>query len=221
MNTGVYQIKNNVNGKIYIGSTSGKGFDHRWRFHKDTLNKNKHHNNRLQNSWNKHGEKNFLFSIIEECIPEECLIKEQFYIDHVNPYYNIYRVAGSPRGRILSEESKVKISNALKGRNLSENTKYKISQSMKGRQKSKEHINKVCLSLWGDNGKLRNTTGGRFSGYYIFLNIKTGEKIICGKFQLADKYGLDRSGVCKLCNGKRKSIKKEWVCLGKENKYGT
>jgi group I intron endonuclease len=221
MKTGVYQIKNIINNKLYIGSASGKGFDHRWRSHTDTLNKNIHHNSRLQNSWNKYGKENFIFDIIEECIPEQCLIREQFYIDTLNPEYNIYRIAGSPRGRILSVETKRKISQSLKGKPLSEERKNKISLSLKGKPKSEDHINKVRLSLWGNEGKLKNSKGGRFLGSYKFLNTQTKQEVICGQFELARMLGNKpsnyTSAISKMCRNKRNSIKK-WICIEKIEK---
>ncbi|MBT9788673.1 hypothetical protein GPK90_04850 [Clostridium sp. MCC344] len=62
---GVYQIKNVANGKIYIGSS--KDIFTRWKQHKAKLNKNAHVNEHLQKAWNKYGENNFIFSIVELC----------------------------------------------------------------------------------------------------------------------------------------------------------
>ena len=129
--------------------------------------------------------------------------------------YNLYKIAGSPLGRKLSDSSKNKISISLKGHLMSENTKKKISMALKGKLKSENHKNKVKSILWGKNGKLRlKFGGGRFSGYYVFFNIITKEKIKCAKFELADKYNIDRSFVYRMCNGKSSSCK-GWVCLRK------
>ena len=60
---GIYQIKNVINGKSYIG----KSVDiHSRKFqHKSALLKNKHHNSHLQASFNKHGEEAFRFRILK------------------------------------------------------------------------------------------------------------------------------------------------------------
>jgi group I intron endonuclease len=63
MISGIYQIKNLKNNKIYIGSS--KNIKERFLQHKYNLKNNKHCNPILQNSWNKYGEENFEFIIIE------------------------------------------------------------------------------------------------------------------------------------------------------------
>ena len=60
---GVYLIRNNVNQKIYIGSTSNS-FRERWRYHENHLRINKHGNTYLQNAWNKYGEDAFIFLVL-------------------------------------------------------------------------------------------------------------------------------------------------------------
>ena len=90
---GVYKIKNIVNDKFYIGSS--KDIKNRWKQHKDQLRANKHGNAYLQNAWNKYGEKNFTFEVIEECEPSIQFEREQYYLNELNPFdnrgYNIVR----------------------------------------------------------------------------------------------------------------------------------
>jgi group I intron endonuclease len=83
---GIYRIKNLVNGKIYYGSS--KDIKKRWRTHKNKLNNGKHHNSPLLNAWNKYGEENFIFEIIELCDEKILLEREQYYLD-LKPEYNI------------------------------------------------------------------------------------------------------------------------------------
>jgi group I intron endonuclease len=83
---GIYRIKNLVNDKCYYGSS--KNIEKRWRIHKNHLNGGKHHNIPLQRAWNKYGENNFSFEVIEECNETILLEREQHYLD-LNPEYNI------------------------------------------------------------------------------------------------------------------------------------
>jgi group I intron endonuclease len=87
---GVYKIKNIINNKCYYGSS--KEIEKRWSRHKNDLNKNKHHNIFLQRAWNKYGETNFLFEIVETCEIEQLLVTEQKYLDN-KPDYNIGLIA--------------------------------------------------------------------------------------------------------------------------------
>jgi hypothetical protein len=78
---------------------------------------NKHSNQHLQNSWNKYGEQNFRFEIVEECYPSDCITREQHYFDTLHPQYNILSVAGSPKGYKHTAVTKVLIGNASRGIN--------------------------------------------------------------------------------------------------------
>jgi group I intron endonuclease len=60
---GIYKIFNKVNNKYYIGSSNN--IKRRWRDHKKMLRGNRHDNIYLQNSWNKYGENNFDFIVID------------------------------------------------------------------------------------------------------------------------------------------------------------
>lgn len=138
ISSGVYQIQNLINGKCYIGSS--KNLNTRKRIHFSDLKLNKHHNSKLQNAFNKYGEKNFEFSILEYINNPENLIKiEQFYIDFfdvVSNGYNIRIFAENNAKRKHNSETKTKISNALKGRKISIDTKNKMSISSNKKQQT-------------------------------------------------------------------------------------
>lgn len=109
---GIYQIKNQINGKIYIGSSIK--IKTRCRTHYNNLLKGKHVNKRLQNSWNKHNEINFEFSIIEIVNDKTKLLeREQYHIDFLKPEYNICKIAGNTLGVKPSNKIKKKISDTL------------------------------------------------------------------------------------------------------------
>ena len=84
---GIYMIINLINGKKYIGSSIN--IRHRLWGHRATLRHNKHYNNLLQRAWNKYGEENFDFSILEKCPEEKRFERKQYYVDSLHPEYNI------------------------------------------------------------------------------------------------------------------------------------
>lgn len=96
MKSGIYKIVNNINGHIYIGSAVN--YKSRFRTHLSLLKKEKHHSIYLQRSWNKYGENNFSFELIENCKIENLIEREQFYMDELNPEYNVCKIAGSTLG---------------------------------------------------------------------------------------------------------------------------
>jgi group I intron endonuclease len=83
---GIYRIKNLVNGKCYYGSS--KQIEKRFDRHKRELKNNIHINRVLQRAWDKYGENNFIFEIVEECNINVLLEIEQKYLD-LQPEYNI------------------------------------------------------------------------------------------------------------------------------------
>lgn len=109
MKSGIYKIENVVTGKSYIGRSLN--CQNRWRQHLYKLRKNKHPNPYLQNSWNKHGENNFEFSIIEFC--EESILenKECYWIQEYNALDAAwgYNIADPTVNGGYSEEYKQKL----------------------------------------------------------------------------------------------------------------
>lgn len=133
--SGIYKIINIINNKFYIGSAIN--FYIRWNRHKNNLRKGLHVNKILQNSWNKYGQENFKFEIVEEILDKSKLIeREQYYLDLLKPEYNICLYAESPKcamlGKKHSEKTKEKQSIAKIGILRSNETKQKISNSLKG-----------------------------------------------------------------------------------------
>lgn len=99
-NIGIYQIRNIINGKVYIGSSIN--ISKRIWEHRNTLKKNIHHNEHLQKAWNKYGEENFKFETIEIVFNCNNLLKrEQDYLDFIQPFnrncgYNISKDVSAP-----------------------------------------------------------------------------------------------------------------------------
>ena len=82
--SGIYVILNTVTNKVYIGSSVN--LIRRRSSHFRDLRKNRHINDILQNSWNKYGEQNFVFIIIEHCDKTQLRTIEQKYLDLYKPY---------------------------------------------------------------------------------------------------------------------------------------
>lgn len=107
---GVYAIRNNLNGKIYVGSAT-KSFSHRWGMHISELTRGIHKNRYLQAAWIKYGQPSFDFSILEESSKEVAIEREQFWMDYFQSYkrdkgYNINELAKSRLG--MTHEGKPK-----------------------------------------------------------------------------------------------------------------
>lgn len=136
MKSGIYIIKNLLNGKVYVGSAVS--IKRRWAKHKHQLNKNKHHSKHLQRSWNKYGKDNFFFEVLQVVANKQDLIfEEQRHIDSFKSYdrkfgYNISPTAGSSLGVKHTIEMKKKVSAANKGKKMSLEARKKMSLSKLG-----------------------------------------------------------------------------------------
>jgi len=105
---GIYQIRNLINGNLYVGSTNK--LRKRANQHRYELEHSKHYSPYLQKAWKKHGQQCFVFEIVELVVDDEQLLqREQHYIDLLNPKYNICPVAGSAKGRVTPPEVREKL----------------------------------------------------------------------------------------------------------------
>ncbi len=90
---GVFQIRNTVNGKIFVGSSSN--LTAIWNRHKLELNYGNHLNAELQKDWKEFGEDKFLYEIISEIKQSETETKdykeeiaelETMFIEELQPF---------------------------------------------------------------------------------------------------------------------------------------
>lgn len=144
---GVYMIKNDINGKFYIGSA--KCLRHRFTSHKYTLTNQKNNSLGLLRAINKYGIKNFTLFVLETTTLDLLIEREQFYIDVLKPKYNMRKIAQSNLGMKHTEETKLKISLKLKGRKCSELQKETIGNRYRGLPKSQEVKDKISKTLMG------------------------------------------------------------------------
>lgn len=141
---GIYGIVNKINGCIYVGQTR-ENFQRRYWHHRWKLQNNCHDNQHLQNSWNKYGENNFEF-IVLEIVYNISLIDdlEIYYIDKYRQIGKCYNILPGGQGRSgipLSDRAKKIIGEKnrqnMLGKRHSEETKMKMSLIKKGK-----HVNR-------------------------------------------------------------------------------
>lgn len=168
--SGIYQIKNIINNKIYIGSSVD--IKNRWQKHISELRRGKHSNKHLLESYKTHGEQNFEFSILEEVKElDNLILKEQYYLDFYKSYekengYNLRKIADSNYGYKHTKESIEKFRTASTGKTHTEEVKKRISLANKGRIFSEETKLKMSLAKKGKSnhwkGKKRTEKQKKF-----------------------------------------------------------
>lgn len=201
---GIYKIVNIVNGHYYVGRSVN--LNKRWRVHRNSLRRNIHHNNHLQNAWNKYGESSFEFRIIELLDDLNTSIEiEQRYIDkafedkksNINDCYNLSDVAfggASHPGNQFRKgiphtiEGRQKISRGLLG-----------NTNTKGKRISASHREKIITgSPKGKDNSAYNHT------VYKFHNKYTNEYFEGNLYDLCKREGVTvNSAFHRVINGKR------------------
>ena len=107
----IYKIENKLNQNLYIGITTNPQI--RKNRHFNYLRQNKHPNSHLQSAFNKYGEENFFFEILESFESnneEDAYKKEAEYIEKFDTYLNGYngnrgsKAHNGAPGRFTQEE---------------------------------------------------------------------------------------------------------------------
>jgi group I intron endonuclease len=151
---GIYKIQSKIHpDRCYIGSSVN--IRKRWNEHRRILFLNHHDSPKMQCHFNKYFWQDFECLILEECPKEKLIEREQYYIDIINPWFNICRKAGNCLGKKHSEETLRKLKLArnkrpnAKGWHHSEETKKHWSEIRKGQKLSKETIKKIVAKTRG------------------------------------------------------------------------
>lgn len=202
MKTGIYQIRNLVNGKRYIGSAAGvKGFAGRWNEHKRLANAGRHHSVIFQRAWDKYGARAFTFEVLLYCDPRDCITFEQMAIDCYKPEYNICLIAGSTLGLKWSEASKKNRcgdKHPMYGKNHTTLAKDKIKQAVTQRHAENDCAaiyNQISISLRGSknpSAKLNEVLVSQ-----IKHQLDSG---VAGQ-TIASKFGVCKSTISQIKNG--------------------
>ena len=165
----------------------------------------------------KYGYSNFTLEILEYCEKINAINREQYYLDLLNPEYNILQTAGSLLGfkhsaetlekfknREVSDITKNNLAVAATGRVLTDEEKEKISISRLGKLLSPETKSKISLEMT------------KLIGIPVIVkNLETNEEIeYVNLTEAAKSIGVSRTAVKKALDLQRPLLKKYSVRCG-------
>ena len=215
---GVYYIRNIINEKMYIGSSVD--IKRRISQHKSQLNHNRHYNPYLQNAWNKYGEDNFEFGILEEfcgdfdelreieadyieyfqtcnrdtgynmSLDTECFIPDDDYRKKMSEKY---RGENNPFfGKHHTEESKQKIREAALMRTVTPQQLKGLEFGRGTRSYTEETYKKLSEANRGERSSSAKLK--EIDVIDILNRIKAGEK----QTRIAEEYGVNNATISKI-----------------------
>ncbi len=156
MDSGIYIIRNIIDSKGYVGSTSS--FTKRQKTHFVALKNNKHFNIQLQRAVNKYGIEQFIFEIIE-CVDADdnlLILRENFHIQRLDSITNGYNLTEATIGggdKISKHPDNAGIRQRASDRALLEyklgirkpTQLYGSANGMYGKKRPKEIIDKMTV----------------------------------------------------------------------------
>ena len=216
---GVYRWINNVNGKTYIGSSIDIQSRMYIYFSPRILLDEVKFPTPIYSALRKYGYSSFTLEILEYCDRNDAVKREQYYMDLLQPEYNILKVAGSMLGykhteetlkkfneRVVSEETRKNLSKAATGRILTEAEREKLSNIRKGLILSEEIKKKISET----STKLRGVT-------VKITDLETNEELLFDNItKLATNLNVSRTVVRKCIN--KGSLLKNRYKIEEQNK---
>ena len=209
----VYQHKNKINGKFYIGITSQKP-EQRWGSQGSNYKSSPHFYSAIQ----KYGWDNFEHNILfTDLTKEQACLKEQELIKEYNSMNREFGYNSTSGGDIftMNEETKQKMSQAMirnqngLGHPCSEEKKEKISNAQKGRKFTEEHKQKLSEAAKNrhvpcseEKKQILKEKSHKKSVYCEEL-----DKIFESVQECSRQLGIPATSISKLCNGRGKTLK--------------
>jgi len=204
----VYQHKNKINNKVYIGITMQEP-EKRWGINGCNYKTSPH----FYSAINKYGWDNFEHNILfENLTKEEACQKEQELIAEFNSMNREYGYNSTSGGEmfVVSPEAKIKLSKSMLGNKnglghiCTEEKKQKISNAQKGKKLSEEHKGKLSEAAKNKHTPCSDEKKQKLSEGY-----PNKRKVYCKELdhvynsvhECARQLNLYATNISKVCNG--------------------
>lgn len=210
----VYQHKNKINGKVYIGITMQEP-EKRWGVNGCNYKSSPHFYSAIQKYGWDNFEHNILFTNLTK---EEACLKEQELIKQFNSMDRNFGYNSTSGGEacVVNEETRQKISQALMGNKngfghpCSEEKKKKIGESQKGKKFTEERKKRMS-----EAAKKRHVPCSEEKRQKLSQNYPNKKKVYCEELnkifdsvqQCGRELGISATSISKLCRGRGKTLK--------------
>lgn len=138
--TGIYRWINKLNNNTYVGSGLNLSKRVSEYYNQSELKRN---SRPIHAALLKYGYENFILEILEYCRADELIKREQYYLDLLNPEYNILKYAYSLLGYKHTPENIAK----FKLKKVSQELKDILSSVHSGKEVSQETRDKLSLAI--------------------------------------------------------------------------
>lgn len=224
--TGIYLVTNKINGHQYVGQSVD--IKRRWMEHK--CPSNIANNRTINKAYRKYGFENFVYEVLEECLESELDEREIYWIEKLQPIYNMNKGGVGNKGHHHSEDVKQILSiksreqwerlsdrgkqerithnlkGPKKGHPVSLETREKLRNSQIGKKMSEETKRKISKANKGKNDNK--------SHYKTIIGIDDKQGIFCVFFSVrfaSEYYGIDSSSITGVLKCRRKhAAKRHW-----------
>lgn len=227
----IYKATSIISNKSYIGQTIRK-FEIRKKEHiRNSINlKHKDFNCHFYRALRKYGEDKFLWEIIEvyknidrDIVHDNLFKLEEFYVNKYNSFkngYNSDKGGKGSKGRIVSNETRLKLRKIHLGKKMSDETKELLRNQRLGKKLSSEHIQKIKINTKKACENNPERSKKIKEGLQLGVKVFTEDGILINTFECikegAKFYNVDPSYVTKNCkriaqtSGKLNNLRLIW-----------
>jgi group I intron endonuclease len=204
---GIYAIKNLVNGKQYVGQSTG--IKVRFRNHRSELNRGVHDNKHLQRAWKLYGSDSFEFVVLEETNETELSVREEFWMKQIpdGMRYNIAEDIVTRRHSAATKEKmrvvKLGKKNQFFGKQHSDETRKQMSAAKKGVYDGADNPN--FGKKWSNEQKARAALSSP-TAKLTKDNVLAIRNLLALKIKhqdIANQFGVSRTVITRINSGNR------------------
>lgn len=223
----IYVIKNEKNGKMYVGATT-TSIKKRWRYHCNDINDKRCRDRKLYSALREYGKENFSISKIETVRDDKRYEREKYWIKELDTYRNGYNETLGGKGKAKLDDIAIeKIINTYRRvgnmKDTSEDTGFDIATIKKTLIKNGERVKTTRETMINRTGVPVDMLSINGELMQSFDSISSAAKFLVESGYARGSYSWVCRHIKDVCEGRnyRKSVAKhKWRYAEKEVRFG-